>query len=176
VLFEGVPLDALGDGALARLRRETLGFVFQGFNLVPTLTAAQNVEAAMAPAGRRGPERRARARGLLERVGLGHRLHNLPTQLSGGEQQRVAIARALANGPRVLLADEPTGNLDSATGEEIVALLRRLNAEGLTVVLITHDPAIAGAAPRLVRLRDGRLLGPEDDGAPAAAGRAEAHR
>ncbi len=170
VLFEGVGLDTMGDGALTRLRRETIGFVFQGFGLVPTLSAAQNVEAAMAPTRRGGPQRRARTRELLERVGLGHRLHNLPTQLSGGEQQRVAIARALANGPRVLLADEPTGNLDSATGEEIVGLLHRLNADGLTVVLITHDQAIAGSARRLVRLRDGRLVGPPDDRPLVAAG------
>jgi len=158
VRFEGRDLAALGDGELAALRRETLGFVFQQFNLIPTLTAQQNVEAAIAPTGASSPERRTRAAALLDRVGLAGRAAHLPTQLSGGEQQRVAIARALANGPRVLLADEPTGNLDSARGEEIIGLLQALNAEeDLSVVLITHDPAIAGAARRVVRLRDGRI-------------------
>jgi putative ABC transport system ATP-binding protein len=157
VRFEGRDLAGLGDGELARLRRETLGFIFQQFNLIPTLTAQQNVEAALAPAGVRAAERHRRAADLLERVGLGPRAGHLPSQLSGGEQQRVAIARALANAPRVLLADEPTGNLDSATGDEIMALLGALHRdEGLSIVLITHDPAIAGAAPRVVRLRDGR--------------------
>jgi len=158
VRFEGRDLAALGDGELAALRRETLGFVFQQFNLIPTLTAQQNVEAAIAPTGASSPERRTRAAAMLDRVGLAGRAAHLPTQLSGGEQQRVAIARALANGPRVLLADEPTGNLDSARGEEIIGLLQALNAEeDLSVVLITHDPAIAGAARRVVRLRDGRI-------------------
>src|SRR5439155_14526992 len=117
--FDGRDLGELPDAELARLRLETFGFVFQQFNLVPTLTAQENVEAALAPLGRPGEERRARAQGLLDRVGLAARRDHLPTQLSGGEQQRVAIARALANEPRVLLADEPTGNLDSATGEEV---------------------------------------------------------
>ncbi|MGH2950302.1 MAG: ABC transporter ATP-binding protein [Solirubrobacteraceae bacterium] len=152
IAFEGRDLAGLSDGELTRLRRETLGFVFQQFNLIPTLTAAQNVEAA---AGRRD-----RAVELLDRVGLGARASHLPSQLSGGEQQRVAIARALANEPDVVLADEPTGNLDSATGDEIVALLRGLWEEGISVILITHDPAIAGAAPRVVRLRDGRVQEP----------------
>jgi putative ABC transport system ATP-binding protein len=159
VRFEGRPLEGMGDGELARLRRETLGFVFQQFNLIPTLTAQQNVEVALAPMGGRGAERRERSRELLSRVRLEHRLGNLPSQLSGGEQQRVAIARALANRPRVLLADEPTGNLDTATGEQIVGLLRALSAEeGLSVVLITHDATIARAAPRVVHMRDGRIL------------------
>jgi putative ABC transport system ATP-binding protein len=159
VRFEGRPLERMGDGELARLRRETLGFVFQQFNLIPTLTAQQNVEVALAPMGGRAAERRERARELLARVGLEHRLGNLPSQLSGGEQQRVAIARALANRPRVVLADEPTGNLDSATGEQIVGLLRALSAEeGLSVMLITHDASIARAAPRVVHMRDGRIL------------------
>src|SRR4051812_7591160 len=127
VLFEGRDLQALGDGELADLRLHTLGFIFQQFNLIPTLTALQNVEVALAPTGLRNTERRERAGALLERVRLAHRAGNLPSQLSGGEQQRVAIARALANGPRVLLADEPTGNLDSATGEELVDVLRALS-------------------------------------------------
>jgi putative ABC transport system ATP-binding protein len=158
IAFEGRDLAGLGDGDLARLRRDTLGFVFQQFNLIPTLTALQNVEVAMAPTGLARAARRIRARELLDRVGLGARGGHLPSQLSGGEQQRVAIARALANEPDVVLADEPTGNLDTTTGDEIMALLRGLWEEGLSVVLITHDPAVAGAAPRVVRLRDGRIL------------------
>jgi putative ABC transport system ATP-binding protein len=154
VLFEGRDLGELGDRDLAGLRLEAFGFVFQQFNLIPTLTAAQNVEVALAPRGG-GDTRR-----LLESVGLGHRPDHLPSQLSGGEQQRVAIARALANEPRVLLADEPTGNLDSETGTEIVELLRSLSDErGQTVVLVTHDPGIAANAPRVVRMRDGRVVG-----------------
>jgi putative ABC transport system ATP-binding protein len=156
IFFEGHDLNRISDTKLARLRRETLGFVFQQFNLVPTLTAAQNVEAAMPD--RKGAARKARARELLDRVGLSHRLDNLPTQLSGGEQQRVAIARALANTPRVLLADEPTGNLDTTTGEQIMELIGELNRDDvLTIVLITHDPEIAGSASRLINLRDGRV-------------------
>ena len=157
--FEGRELGTLGDGELSKLRREAIGFVFQQFNLIPTLTAEQNVAIALAPVRMKGAARRERARELLSRVRLEHRLGNLPSQLSGGEQQRVAIARALANRPRVLLADEPTGNLDTATGEEIIALLRTLSAdEGLTVVLVTHDRAVAGVADRIVSVRDGLLL------------------
>ena len=162
VLFEGRDLGALGDAELTVLRREAFGFVFQQFNLVPTLTAAQNVEAALAPTGMRHEQRRARVAELLQSVGLSHRAHHLPSKLSGGEQQRVAIARALANEPRVLLADEPTGNLDSATGEEIVSLLRSLAYDdGRTVVLITHDRAVANRAARIARMQDGRLLARE---------------
>jgi putative ABC transport system ATP-binding protein len=136
--------------------------VFQQFNLIPTLTAAENVELALAPAGVPATDRRARVADLLERVGLAARAGHLPSQLSGGEQQRVAIARALANRPRVLLADEPTGNLDSANGEAILELLRSLwLEEGLTVVLITHNGGIAGSAPRVVRLADGRIVAEE---------------
>jgi putative ABC transport system ATP-binding protein len=158
VLFEGRDLSRAGDGELAKLRLAAIGFVFQQFNLIPTLTAAQNVEVALAPRKLDGGRRREEARGLLDSVGLGRRADHLPSQLSGGEQQRVAIARALANDPRVLLADEPTGNLDSATGDEIVELLRGLSRDrGQTVVLITHDAEIASRAARVVRLRDGRL-------------------
>jgi putative ABC transport system ATP-binding protein len=158
VLFEGRDLARAGDGELAKLRLAAIGFVFQQFNLIPTLTAAQNVEVALAPRKLDGGRRREEARGLLDSVGLGRRADHLPSQLSGGEQQRVAIARALANEPRVLLADEPTGNLDSTTGEEIVGLLRGLSRDrGQTVVLITHDAEIASRAARVVRLRDGRL-------------------
>jgi putative ABC transport system ATP-binding protein len=149
VTFDGRDVREMADGELARLRRDSLGFVFQQFNLIPTRTAQQNVEAALVP--------KARAVELLERVGLGDRLGHLPSQLSGGEQQRVAIARALANLPQILLADEPTGNLDSATGKEIIGLLRTLVEEGLAVVLVTHDPGVAALGDRVMVMRDGEL-------------------
>jgi putative ABC transport system ATP-binding protein len=159
--FEGRDLARMPDGELTELRLRTIGFIFQQFNLIPTLTAAQNVEAALAPAGLDGDARKARAVELRETVGLGGRATHLPSQLSGGEQQRVAIARALANNPDVLLADEPTGNLDSTTGEEIMALLKSLSTDpGQTVILITHDVAIAAKAPRVIRMQDGQLLEP----------------
>jgi putative ABC transport system ATP-binding protein len=159
IQFEGRDLASTGDLELTELRLETIGFVFQQFNLVPTLTARQNVEAALAPRGLKSAERVARANELLALVGLVARADHLPSQLSGGEQQRVAIARALANNPDVLLADEPTGNLDSTTGRELMELLASLNRErGLTIVLITHDPAFATGASRTIRMRDGRLL------------------
>jgi putative ABC transport system ATP-binding protein len=158
VEFEGRDLARTQEGELAELRLRAIGFVFQQFNLIATLSASENVEVALAPTGIAGAERRARADRMLDRVGLGDRRDHLPSQLSGGEQQRVAIARALANEPRVLLADEPTGNLDTANGDAILALLYRLwEEEGLTIVLITHDAAIAGTAPRLLRLADGRV-------------------
>jgi putative ABC transport system ATP-binding protein len=157
--FEGQDLSGLGDGALSRLRLSTFGFVFQQFNLIPTLTAAQNVEVALAPSKRSGPERSEIVSRLLERVGLANRADHLPSKLSGGEQQRVAIARALANEPHVVLADEPTGNLDSTTGAEIVDLLLLLSGEGgRTVVVVTHDDEIAKRAHRIVRMRDGALV------------------
>jgi putative ABC transport system ATP-binding protein len=158
VQFEGRDLDRLGEEELATLRRDTFGFVFQQFNLIPTLTAAENVEAALAPTPCTASERRHRVADVLGQVGLAARAAHLPSQLSGGEQQRVAIARALANEPRVLLADEPTGNLDRKTGESILGLLYSLwEAAGLTVLLVTHDETIAEAAPRVIRLADGRL-------------------
>ena len=161
--FEGRSLERLNDGELTELRLKSIGFVFQQFNLIPTLTAAQNVEVALAPNGLDGDARRARVHELLESVGLGGRASHLPSQLSGGEQQRVAIARALANNPHVLLADEPTGNLDTATGEEIMALLKELSTRsGHTVVLITHDTEIAAEAPRVLRMQDGQLFSAED--------------
>ena len=166
ILFEGRDLAQLRDAELTELRLRTIGFIFQQFNLIPTLTARENVEIALAPTGLRGASREEAASTLLATVGLGQRGDHLPSQLSGGEQQRVAIARALANGPDVLLADEPTGNIDSTTGEEIIALLRALSDEhDQTVVLITHDLEIAAHAPRVLRMQDGRLLA----GEPAAA-------
>ena len=169
ILFEGRDMGRLGDRELAALRLRTLGFIFQQFNLVPTLTGLENVEAALAPAKPARGERERRARQLLDRVGLSARGDHLPSQLSGGEQQRVAIARALVNEPEVLLADEPTGNLDSKTGDEILALLYRLWEElGVTVILITHDAAIAGTAPRVLRMADGRIAAEEAPGAALA--------
>ena len=159
VRFDGADLAALREPELTRLRLTGIGFVFQQFNLIPTLTAAENVELALAPGELGGAERHARVSELLEAVGLSGRAEHLPSRMSGGEQQRVAIARALANAPRVLLADEPTGNLDSATGRDLLALLERLRAErGLTVVLITHDETVAAAADRIVRMHDGHLV------------------
>ena len=157
--FEGQQLERLGDGELADLRLRALGFVFQQFNLIPTLTAAENVEAALAPLRIDRQERRERAEKHLEAVGLTPRARHLPTQLSGGEQQRVAIARALARSPRVVLADEPTGNLDTVNGEMVMDLLARLHIElKITLVLVSHDEWIADRADRVLRLADGRLV------------------
>jgi putative ABC transport system ATP-binding protein len=154
---DGRRADRLGARQLARLRGETIGFVFQRFNLLPRLTALENVELPMTYRGVRPAERRRRAREGLERVGLGHRLGHLPPMLSGGECQRVAIARSLVNEPRLLLADEPTGNLDSRTGREILELLLGIHRAGRTVVLVTHDPGIAARCPREIRVCDGRV-------------------
>lgn len=174
VEFDGRDLATLGDKDLADIRLRTIGFIFQQFNLVPTLSAAENVELAMVPTKLPADQRAARVAELLDRVGLAARASHLPSQLSGGEQQRVAIARALANKPDVLLADEPTGNLDSQTGETILQMLYDLWQEtGITVVLITHDLSIAERAPRVVRMADGRITqpattGPESIGSEAA--------
>jgi putative ABC transport system ATP-binding protein len=159
VVFEGRDLAELRDGELAELRLRSFGFVFQQFNLIPTLTALENVEAKLAPTGLSGPELSDRVQALLAEVGLAERASHLPAHLSGGEQQRVAIARALAVEPHVILADEPTGNLDTATGAEIVASLAGLAARrGTTVIVATHDAALADRAPRRLTMRDGRLL------------------
>jgi putative ABC transport system ATP-binding protein len=157
--FEGRDVARLGERDLTRHRSRDIGFVFQAFNLIPTLTAAENVEIAMVPAGLDRKDRRQRALKLLLQVGLASRSGHLPSRLSGGEQQRVAIARALANEPRVILADEPTGNLDSTTAEEIVGLLRKLaDEQGVTVIVVTHAQEIARHATRRIRLRDGHLV------------------
>jgi putative ABC transport system ATP-binding protein len=153
----GTRLDRLSDRDLTRLRLTRLGFVFQRFHLLPVLTARENVELPMAEAGVAGRERRARALELLAYVGLEHRANHRATQLSGGEMQRVAIARALANRPALLLADEPTGELDAATGEEILALFRRLNADGTTLIVVTHDERLAAHADRVIHMVDGRI-------------------
>jgi putative ABC transport system ATP-binding protein len=155
----GTRLGSLGDRELTRLRLTRLGFIFQRFHLLPVLTARENVELPMAEAGVARAERRARARELLEYVGLGHRTDHRATQLSGGEMQRVAIARALANRPALLLADEPTGELDAATGQEILDLFRRLNADGTTLVVVTHDDRLAAEADRVIHMLDGRIAG-----------------
>ena len=159
IRFEDRDIARLGDRELGKLRLRTFGFVFQQFNLIPTLTAAQNVEIALAPGELDSDARRAAVERLLDSVGLSARAGHVPSRLSGGEQQRVAIARALANEPHVLLADEPTGNLDSETGTEIIDLLLSLSAEGRrTVILVTHDVDIANRVGRVVRMQDGRLL------------------
>jgi putative ABC transport system ATP-binding protein len=161
VLFEGRDLAQLPDAELAELRLRSFGFVFQQFNLIPTLTALENVQAKLAPTGLSEVGLRQRAEGLLAEVGLADRAGHLPGQLSGGEQQRVAIARALSVEPRVILADEPTGNLDSTTGSEIVDILAALAADrGTTVIVATHDAGLAGRAERRVVIRDGHLAAP----------------
>jgi putative ABC transport system ATP-binding protein len=158
VWIDGVELSATDERALTRHRREHVGFVFQTFNLLPRLTAEENVALPLMFSGVPHEERLSRARALLQRVGLSHRLTHRPSQLSGGEQQRVAIARALVGQPALLLADEPTGNLDTTTGAEIMALLQKLNQEGdLTLLVVTHDPEVAAFADRVVTLRDGRV-------------------
>jgi putative ABC transport system ATP-binding protein len=156
--LDGQELSTLGDGELTALRNTAIGFVFQHFNLIPTLTALDNVAVALAPGGVGKSERNARSAAMLQRVGLGDRLEHLPSALSGGEQQRVAIARAIVNRPRVLLADEPTGNLDTATTDEIVEILGSLGEDEVTVVLITHATEVAEKAKRRVTLRDGKVV------------------
>jgi ABC-type lipoprotein export system ATPase subunit len=154
----GEPMHTLGEAARSRLRLRGIGFVFQRFHLLATLSAAENVELPMAEAGVPKRERRERARELLDFVGLGHRTRHRPPHLSGGEQQRVAIARALANRPRLVLADEPTGELDRRTGAEVIDLFERLNASGTTLLVVTHDPAVAARARRIVEMADGRVV------------------
>jgi putative ABC transport system ATP-binding protein len=160
--LDGIDVAGLGRDALATVRREKLGFVFQNFSLLPRATALDNVELPLLYARVPTTERRRRAEARLAELGLADRTHHHPSQLSGGQQQRVAIARALVNSPVLLLADEPTGALDSETSEDIMAIFRRLNREmGLTVVLVTHEPDIAAHAGRVVRFRDGQVVGDE---------------
>jgi putative ABC transport system ATP-binding protein len=158
VLFQDREVGSLSDADRSRLRLREIGFVFQRFFLLPMLTAWENVELPQAEAGLGRSERRQRTEELLTYVGLAPRAGHRPSELSGGEMQRVAIARALANRPRLLLADEPTGELDQATGEQIVRLLDRLHADGTAVVVVTHDVAVASRAHRLLRMRDGRIV------------------
>ncbi|MFD5103644.1 ABC transporter ATP-binding protein [Streptomyces albidochromogenes] len=158
VELDGVDLAALPEARLTRVRAESIGFVFQSFNLIPTLTARENVETALVPLGLKAADRRERAAAARDSVGLGERLTHLPGEMSGGQQQRVAIARALVKRPKVLLADEPTGNLDESMRDEIMDLLEGLWREhGLTFVMVTHDSALARRAPRLATIRKGRV-------------------
>ena len=181
----GVDVSTMDDDQQAEIRNRMLGFIFQQYNLIPKLNVLENVELPLLYAGLPASERKERARSALERVGLGDKCKNLPAQLSGGQQQRVSIARALAGNPSVILADEPTGALDSRTGRDVLNFLQKLNAEGDTVVLITHDNSIAVRAKRIVRLQDGRIIydgdahdpqavvQPGEDDAPADAGARE---
>jgi putative ABC transport system ATP-binding protein len=159
VFFDAQPLGPFTKKQMARYRRFSVGMIFQNFNLIPTMTAAENVRLALAFGGTRGAERRERANSLLERVGLAGRMEHRPGEMSGGEQQRVAIARALANRPRVLLADEPTGNLDSTRAHELLSLLREMvDGDKLTVLLVTHDRELAVSfANRIIRMKDGSI-------------------
>ncbi len=163
--LDGTQVQGLSGAALARIRNEKIGFVFQSYNLLPKASIARNVELPLLYAGVSRKERRRRALELLEQVGIPEKANVLPAQLSGGQRQRVAIARALANTPALLLADEPTGALDSKTGEEVLGLFQQLNRAGNTVVLVTHDPHIASLAQRKVELRDGLVVAPEQKAA-----------
>jgi putative ABC transport system ATP-binding protein len=167
-LFAGVDTDTLDDDRLASLRNRAIGFVFQSFNLVSGESALENVASPLVYAGVKRKERAERATDALTRVGLGDRLHHDPSQLSGGQRQRVAIARALVTNPAVILADEPTGNLDSASSRDIFSLLEALHDEGLTLVTITHDPRIAARADRILRVEDGLVVDGDSDGVDAA--------
>ena len=171
--LNGTPVAALDDSSLSKLRNREIGFVFQAFNLVQRTTAVENVETPMLYGS--DAVSRERAHAVMERVGILHRAHHYPQQMSGGEQQRVAIARALVMNPALLIADEPTGNLDAATGAQIMGLLDELHAQGLTIVLVTHDEAVAARAGRTIVMRDGRVTGQHKatrlTGAPAEGNR-----
>ena len=160
-LLDGVDVRDIAEDDLADLRNRKIGFVFQGFNLVPRTSAVANVELPLAYAGLGRAERRRRAAAALEAVGMGDRMDHLPSELSGGQQQRAAVARAIVTNPAIVLADEPTGNLDSHSTADILAIFRRLNAEGRTVVIITHEADVAACARRIIRLGDGRVLSDE---------------
>ena len=164
----GIDVSTMDDDQQAEIRNKMLGFIFQQYNLIPKLNVLENVELPLLYAGLDGSERKERAMTALERVGLADKYKNLPSQLSGGQQQRVSIARALAGNPSVILADEPTGALDSRTGRDVLGFLKKLNREGDTVVLITHDNSIAVKADRIVRLQDGKIIYDGDSHDPAA--------
>jgi putative ABC transport system ATP-binding protein len=157
-VFDGQDVSGWSEARLNRLRRGRIGFIFQSFNLIDELNVFENVELALEYTGTGGRERRARVQAMLERLGVAHRARHKPSQLSGGQQQRVAIARALVAGPALLLADEPTGNLDTAHGDEVMRMLRTINAEGTTVVMVTHSPSHAAQASRTLDLLDGRIV------------------
>jgi len=158
VFIAGVSTASLSENALAEIRREKIGFIFQQFNLIHSLNALENVSLPLFFAGVNSDERLKRAAELLIKVGLEKRMHHKPSELSGGQQQRVAIARALSNNPEIIIGDEPTGNVDSETGDAIMGILEGLNREGRTVIVVTHDTEIAAHAPRVKRMKDGRLL------------------
>jgi putative ABC transport system ATP-binding protein len=163
-MMNGRDVEHVDSNGLAKLRGEEIGFVFQSFNLLPRLSALENVELPLAYRSVGRAERHRRATTTLERVGLGERGRHLPMELSGGERQRVAIARSLVNRPSLLLADEPTGNLDTKTGDEILSLFTELHAEGNTIVIVTHDPHIAETAPRCIAIQDGRIASDRREG------------
>jgi len=156
--IDGIETSTMDDEEQARIRGEKIGFVFQTFNLIPSLTALENVELPLLLCRKSCRDRKARAKELLERVGLGDRLEHLPSQLSGGQRQRVAIARAMVNDPEIVLADEPTGNLDSKTGHDVLELFRELHREGRTIVIITHDEYVAKTTKRMIRIMDGQTV------------------
>lgn len=158
IIFEGQHLKGKSDNGMARIRREKIGFIFQSFNLFPRITALKNVYMPLQYAGVSSGERTRRAKSMLERMGLSERLYNRPWELSGGQQQRVAIARALVNNPVLILADEPTGNLDSKSGETVLTLLQQLNDDGATIIVVTHDERVASHTKRMVRLLDGQIV------------------
>jgi putative ABC transport system ATP-binding protein len=158
VLIDGQDVSKLSDEQLARIRREKIGFIFQQFYLIPVLTAIENVKIPMNLNNSKQIDKDVKAKELLKLVGLEHRVNNFPNQLSGGEMQRVAIARALANDPKIILADEPTGNLDTKRGEEIINLLEKLNKQGRTIIIVTHDLSIAKRAKRKIMIKDGELV------------------
>jgi putative ABC transport system ATP-binding protein len=172
--LNGHPVAELDGDALAKIRNQTIGFVFQGFNLLSRVSLLDNVALPLVYSGVSKSGRQASAKSLLEKVGLGKHIHSLPNQISGGQQQRVAIARALVNRPRLILADEPTGNLDSVTSEEIMTLFSELNAEGISIVLVTHESDIAAHASRQVRFLDGRIIQDIRSGAISNTVKAEA--
>ena len=156
--LDGEDVSHLSEQELAHIRNARIGFIFQGFNLIPGMDALENVELPLLYRGVPPRERRRMAKDALERVGIGNRLHHRPNQLSGGQQQRVAIARAIAASPPIILADEPTGNLDSRSGQEVMDILQGLHAQGRTIILITHDSGIAASAQRVIRISDGRVV------------------
>jgi putative ABC transport system ATP-binding protein len=175
-ILNGKDVSGMSDNALADIRNQEIGFIFQTFQLLPRETAQANVELPLVYRGLRAKERHERAAAALDKVGLGNRVHHRPNELSGGQRQRVAIARALVTEPSLLLADEPTGNLDSATGEEIIRLFEQLHAAGHTLVLVTHEPSIAARCPRAVRLMDGRVVSDGPGAQVALESRAERAR
>jgi putative ABC transport system ATP-binding protein len=157
-LFDGTEVSGLGEAKLADFRKRNIGFIFQSFNLVDELTVRENIELALLYHAVPATDRRARVEQVMDRVGIAHRARHRPSQLSGGQQQRVAVARALVGAPKLILADEPTGNLDTAHGEEVMRMLQALNQEGSTIVMVTHSPAHADFASRVVNMLDGRIL------------------